>query len=116
GQRVLIHGAGGGVGTFTVQIAKVLGAHVTAVTRTENVELILSIGADDVIDYTKQDFTGLGRRFDILVDNGGSRSLADCRRVMTADGTLIMVGAPPGVGILVGRLLAAALRTRLGRQ
>ena len=74
GQRVLIYGAGGGVGTFAVQIAKALGAHVTAVSSTRNVDLLHSLGADDVIDYTKEDFTKRAQRYDILFDVGGDRS------------------------------------------
>jgi len=75
GQRVLIHGAGGGVGTFAVQIAKALGAHVTAVTSTRNVDLVRSIGADEVIDYTTQDFSRSGQQYDVIVDLAASRSL-----------------------------------------
>ena len=95
GQRVLVHGAGGGVGTFAVQIAKWLGAHVTAVTRTESVELVRSIGADEVIDHRREDFTHRGERYDVFFDIGGNRPLADCRRVLTEKGILVAVGAPP---------------------
>ena len=105
GQRVLIHGAGGGVGTFAVQIAKALGAHVTAVTSTANVDLVRSIGADEVIDYTREDFTKRGRRYDVLFDIGADRSYADYRRVLNADGTLLLVGAPAGLVAILARLL-----------
>src|SRR5207247_5763280 len=82
GQRVLIYGAGGGVGTFAVQIAKALGAHVTAVTSTRNLDLVRAIGADEVVDYTKEDFTRRGQRYDVLFDIGANRSFADCRHCL----------------------------------
>lgn len=119
GQRVLIHGAGGGVGTFAVQIAKALGAHVTAVCSTKNVDLVRSLGADEVIDYTKEDFTKSGRRFDLILDVAASRSLSDCRRVLGANGTLVVVGAPGGgrrMAPIVARLLGAMVFSRFGSQ
>ena len=79
GHKALVYGAGGGVGTSAVQIARAFGAHVTAVTSTHNVDLLRSIGADDVIDYTKEDFTRRGDRHDILFDLGADRSFANCR-------------------------------------
>ncbi len=82
GQRVLINGASGGVGTFAVQIAKSLGAEVTGVCSTRNVEIALSIGADQVVDYTREDFAASAEHFDVMLDNVGNRSLADCRRVL----------------------------------
>jgi NADPH:quinone reductase-like Zn-dependent oxidoreductase len=94
GQRVLINGAAGGVGTFAVQIAKALGAEVTGVCSTAKVELVGSIGADRVIDYTKDDYTRSGQRYDLLVDIAGNRTLAECRRVLTPRGVLVGVGAP----------------------
>ena len=94
GQRVLINGAGGGVGTFAVQIAKAFGAEVTAVCATHNVGLIRSIGADRVIDYTREDFTRTGDRYDVLFDNAGNRKLRHLRRVLTPTGTVVFVGAP----------------------
>ncbi|WP_326549300.1 NAD(P)-dependent alcohol dehydrogenase [Micromonospora sp. NBC_01813] len=97
GQHVLINGASGGVGTFAVQLAKAFGAQVTAVCRTRNVELVRSLGADHVVDYTREDFTRTdvvraGRRYDVLLDLVGNRSLAGCRRVLTPDGTLLLSG------------------------
>src|SRR6266545_543435 len=84
GQKVLINGAGGGVGTFAVQIAKSFGADVTAATSTRNVDMVRSIGADPVIDYTREDFTKGGPRFDLILDIGGTRSLFACRRALTS--------------------------------
>jgi len=92
GQRVLINGASGGVGTFAVQIAKSLGANVSGVCSTENVDMVRSIGADQVIDYTKEDFSQTGQRFDVMLDLVGTRSLSDCLRVLTARGTYVVVG------------------------
>jgi NADPH:quinone reductase-like Zn-dependent oxidoreductase len=92
GQRVLINGASGGVGTFAVQIAKSFGAHVTGVCGTRNVDMVRSIGADQVIDYTKEDFTQSAERYDAMLDLVGSRSLSDCRRALTPRGTYVVVG------------------------
>jgi NADPH:quinone reductase-like Zn-dependent oxidoreductase len=96
GQDVLINGASGGVGTFAVQIAKTLGARVTGVCSTRNVELVRSIGADQVVDYTKEDFTRSERRYDLIVDTVGNRSLSECRRVLTPKGRYVMVGGKNG--------------------
>jgi NADPH:quinone reductase-like Zn-dependent oxidoreductase len=90
GQTVLINGASGGVGTFAVQIAKALGAEVSGVTSTRNVEMVRSLGADHVIDYTKEDFTKGGPRYDLIFDNVENRSLGDCRRALTPGGTLVL--------------------------
>jgi NADPH:quinone reductase-like Zn-dependent oxidoreductase len=92
GQRVLVNGASGGVGTFTVQIAKSLGADVTAVCSTRNVDLVHSLGADHVIDYTRDDFAARGERYDLVFDLVGNRSLAEFRRVLTPTGTLLLSG------------------------
>ena len=92
GQRVLINGASGGVGTFAVQIAKSFGANVTAVCSTRNVDLVRSLGADHVIDYTTEDFTQSAERYDVMLDLVGNRSLADCRRALTPRGTYVLVG------------------------
>jgi len=93
GHKVLVNGASGGVGTFSVQIAKALGADVTAVCSTRNVEQARSLGADHVIDYTVEDFTRNGRRYDVMLDVAGSKSWSHCRRVLNPDATLVMVGA-----------------------
>jgi NADPH:quinone reductase-like Zn-dependent oxidoreductase len=92
GQKVLINGASGGVGTLAVQIAKSLGAQVTGVCSTRNVELVRSLGADCVIDYTQQDFTQAGQRYDLLLDCIGNHPLSACRRVLTPQGTYVMIG------------------------
>lgn len=98
GQKVLITGASGGVGTFAVQIAKSFGAHVTGVCSTRNVDMVRSIGADHVIDYTKQDYTRDGQEFDLILDNVGNHSLRDTRRVLKASGTLLPNGASAPTG------------------
>jgi NADPH:quinone reductase-like Zn-dependent oxidoreductase len=92
GHEVLINGASGGVGTFAVQIAKSFGARVTGVCSTRNVDLVGSIGADEVIDYTRDDFAQSGRRYDVMLDLIGNRPLSDCRRALTARGTYVLVG------------------------
>jgi NADPH:quinone reductase-like Zn-dependent oxidoreductase len=96
GQSVLVNGAAGGVGTFAVQIAKAFGAEVTAVCSTKNVELVRSLGAAHVVDYTREDFTQSGRRFDVIVDCIGNHSLTACRRVMSPRGFYVVVGGPDG--------------------
>jgi NADPH:quinone reductase-like Zn-dependent oxidoreductase len=92
GQKVLINGASGGVGMFAVQIAKALGAEVTAVCSTRNLDIVRSIGADHVIDYTKEDFTQNGRRYDLILAANGYHSISDYRRVLTPKGTYVMTG------------------------
>jgi NADPH:quinone reductase-like Zn-dependent oxidoreductase len=92
GQRVLINGASGGVGTFSVQIAKSFGAEVTAVCSPRNVEIVRSIGADHVLDYTKDDFAALGQRYDLIVASNGDRSIWDYRRALSANGAYVMTG------------------------
>ncbi len=94
GQRVLIIGASGGVGTFAVQIAKWLGAHVTGVCSTRNVDLVRSLGADRVIDYTREDFVHSGQRYDVIFDVAGNRSVADRKRALAHGGILVVVGGP----------------------
>jgi NADPH:quinone reductase-like Zn-dependent oxidoreductase len=92
GQKVLINGASGGVGTFAVQIAKSMGAEVTGVCSGRNVELVRSLGADHLIDYTKEDFTKSAQRYDLIIDNVGNRSVLECARVLNPQGKLVMIG------------------------
>jgi len=106
GQRVLIIGAGGGVGTFAVQLAKAFGAEVTGVCSTTKVELVRSIGADRVIDYTREDFADGRNRFDVILDIAGNRSLSHLRRALAPEGTLVIVGGEGG-----GRWLGGIDRT-----
>lgn len=94
GKRVLINGASGGVGSFAVQIAKSLGAEVTGVSSARNAELVRSLGADHHIDYATEDFSAAGRRYDVIIDNVGNRSLADMRSALVEDGILVMVTGP----------------------
>jgi NADPH:quinone reductase-like Zn-dependent oxidoreductase len=94
GQRLLVNGAAGGVGTFAVQVGKALGAEVHAVCSGRNVEQTRALGAERVFDYGREDFTRSGERYDVLFDNAGSRSWAAMRRVLTADGTVVLVGGP----------------------
>jgi NADPH:quinone reductase-like Zn-dependent oxidoreductase len=103
GQKVLIHGAGGGVGTFAVQIAKSFGADVTGVTSTRNVDMVRSIGADRVIDYTQEDFTESGQRYDLIFDCFANHPLSACRRVLNPRGIYVGVG-PPATGGWIGIL------------
>src|SRR5712671_4885081 len=106
GQKVLINGASGGVGTFAVQIAKSFGADVTGVCSTRNLDLVRSIGADHVIDYTKEDFTKSDQRYDVMYDTVGNRSLLECRRVLTPKGKAVMIGGGgPGDQGLIGPLV-----------
>ena len=92
GQKVLINGASGGVGTFAVQIAKTFGADVTGVCSTRNVDLVRSLGADHVIDYTKEDFAKGAERYDVILDNVPNHSLSECRRILTPNGKYVMIG------------------------
>jgi NADPH:quinone reductase-like Zn-dependent oxidoreductase len=92
GQKVLVNGASGGVGTFAVQLAKVFGADVTAVCSSDKVELVRTLGADRVVDYTQDDFTALGEPHDVMLDIAGSRSFTACRRVLAPDATVVVIG------------------------
>ena len=94
GSKVLINGAAGGIGTFAVQLAKTFGADVTGVCSTRNVDLVRSIGADEVIDYTQQNLTAGNKTYDLILDCVGNRSFSECRRVLKPDGRFVMVGAP----------------------
>jgi NADPH:quinone reductase-like Zn-dependent oxidoreductase len=96
GRNVLVNGASGGVGTFAVQIARALGARADAVCSSPHADLVRSIGADDVIDYAKEDFTRRGRRYDVLLDIAGGHPVFACRRVLAARGTLVLIGGPGG--------------------
>jgi NADPH:quinone reductase-like Zn-dependent oxidoreductase len=114
GQRVAINGAGGGVGSFTVQIAKAFGATVTATSRAENLEMLRSIGADQVVDYTREDFTRGAEPYDVIFDIGG-RSLRDLRRALTPEGIAVLIGSPnPSMVAIIPGLLAAAALSRVG--
>jgi len=111
GQRVLIVGASGGVGSFAVQLAKALGTDVTAVASTRNLDFMRSLGADHVVDYTAEDFTTTDQRYDLVVDIGGRNSISRLRRVLTRTGTLVIVGGEDGNRITggVGRQLRAMM-------
>jgi NADPH:quinone reductase-like Zn-dependent oxidoreductase len=112
GQKVLINGASGGVGTFAVQIAKALGAEVTAVCSTRNVDQARLLGADHVVDYTREDFTRSDRRYDLLLDVAGSRSWSSCRRVLSPKGRVVIVGGPKANRVLGP--LGGVVKKRLG--
>ena len=118
GQRVLIFGAGGGVGTCAVQIAKALGGHVTAVTSTRNMEVVKSLGADVLVDYATDDVANRDQRYDVILDIAATRSLRDLRRMLVPGGTLVCAGAAkrggwPGI---LTRLGAMLVRSRVLRQ
>lgn len=117
GQQVLINGASGGVGTFAVQIAKSMGAEVTGVSSTRNVALVRSIGADHVIDYTREDFTRGTPRYDVIVDNVGNHPLSALRRALKPDGRYVMVGGPSGRWLdPMPRAASLAVTSRFVRQ
>ena len=116
GQKVLINGGAGGVGTFSVQIAKSLGAHVTGVCSTKNVDLVRSLGADRVIDYTVEDFIQDSERYDLLLDNVGNRSLSAMRRVLNPTGKCVMAGAPKTLWAVFSRVLRAFVWSLFSRK
>lgn len=111
-QKVLINGAAGGVGTFAVQIAKSLGAHVTAVCSTRNVDQTRALGADRVIDYTRDDFVTDDELYELLLDNVGNRPQRALRRLLAPHGKCVMVGAPKTMGRVFGRILEGMVRPR----
>jgi NADPH:quinone reductase-like Zn-dependent oxidoreductase len=114
GQKVLIDGASGGVGTFAVQIAKSFGAEVTAVCSTRNLDLARSIGADHVMDYTREDFTKSGKRYDLILAVNGHHSMLDYRRALSANGRCVMTGGPLAQVLQV--MLLGPLVSRIGRK
>jgi NADPH:quinone reductase-like Zn-dependent oxidoreductase len=118
GQSVLINGAAGGVGTFAVQIAKAYGGNVTGVCSTRNVELVRSLGADHVVDYTAEDFSRTGRRYDLILDNVGNRPLRAFRAALEPKGTLVVVGGRPGnwIGPMLPPLKALTVSPFVGQR
>ena len=117
GQKVLIIGAGGGIGTFAVQIAKAFGAEVTGVCGTTKTDLLRSIGADHVVDYTQEDFANGHQHYDLILDTAGNRSLSHLRRALTTRGTLVIVGGEGGGRWFgVGRQLRALILSPFVRQ
>ena len=115
GQQVLINGASGGVGPFAVQLAKAMGAEVTAVCSTRNVEMVRSLGADHVIDYTREDFTKGGPRYEVILDNVASHSLSETRRALTPDGLLLPSSGHAGMGWIIAAALSATFVRQQGR-
>ncbi len=116
GQQVLINGAGGGIGTFAVQIAKVYGADVTGVCSTSKVDLVRSLGASRAIDYTREDFTRSGERYDLILDNVGNRSASELRRALTPKGIGVIAGAPKRGGEILKRIVHALVLSKLVSQ
>ena len=120
GQKVLINGASGGVGTFAVQLARSFGAEVTGVCSTRNIELVQSLGADHVIDYTKEDFTKGEQKYDVILDNVANHSLSECRHILKPNGIYVMIGGggvkEQGFVGALGKALNAAVYSRFVKQ
>lgn len=114
GQKVLINGASGGVGTYAVQIAKALGAEVTGVCSSRNVEMVRSLGADGVIDYTRQDFTASGQRYDLILDNVANHSFSDFMRALTPQGLIVPNSGNGGMRYVLKAFLLAPFLRQLG--
>ncbi len=115
GEKVVINGAGGGVGSFAVQIAKAMGAEVTAVTSSANLDMVRSLGPDHVVDYTTEDFTKSGQKYDLIVEIGGDQTIGAMRHALAPDGRIVLVGAGRrGIGVL-GRVIGTTIRKRLGQ-
>jgi len=110
GQRILINGAGGGVGTFALQIAKIFGAEVTGVDRSEKLEMLQTLGADEVVDYQQKDFKRYGEQYDLILDVVGTCSIADCKRMLQPQGAYIMIGGP------TTRILKVACRSAMNSK
>jgi NADPH:quinone reductase-like Zn-dependent oxidoreductase len=115
GQKVLVNGASGGVGTFAVQIARAFGAEVTAVCSTRNVDMLRSIGADHVVDYTQEDFTRNGQHYDLIYDAVGNRSVSDYRRALNPNGTCAIAGFQ-SLPRLFGHMILGPLRSKIGNK
>ena len=115
GQHVLVNGASGGVGTFAVQIAKALGAEVTGVCSTANLELVRSLGADHVIDYTKEDFTKSGKRYDIILDQVANHSFSDLKRALTPVGIHVPNSGSAGLGYVINAFIRSLYNKQQGQ-
>jgi NADPH:quinone reductase-like Zn-dependent oxidoreductase len=115
GEKILVNGAAGGVGTFAVQIAKSFGAEVTGVCSTKNVDMVLSIGADHVIDYTKEDFTQSGPCFDLILDNVANHSFSDLRRALTPQGVIVPNSGHAGIGYVIKAFVLSMFVHQVGR-
>jgi NADPH:quinone reductase-like Zn-dependent oxidoreductase len=115
GDKVVVNGAGGGVGSFAIQIAKSMGAEVTAVTSTAHLEMVRTLGPDHVVDYSRDDFTRTGTKYDVIVEIGGDQTVGAMRRALSPTGRIILVGAGRrGIGVL-GRVIGTTIRRRLGQ-